>query len=97
MTGIVIEATLQMLPIQTAVMIVDTERARDLDDCMDRWPDAQLRIPVFGGLDRLPGAERAIGPCLFTRADHVGLEDLPTTCRSMRRCASLPTYVPRFR
>ena len=34
MTGIVTEATLQLQPVETAYVTVDTEQATDLDDCM---------------------------------------------------------------
>ena len=64
LTGIVTEATLQLQPVETAHMVVDTERAADVDDCMARMLDGDDRLPLLGRVDRLPGrrhAPRSIG------------------------------------
>ena len=60
-----VEATLRLLPVETAIMRVDTERARDLDDCIDRMAarDDEYRYSV-AWIDCLargaqPGAGRA--------------------------------------
>ncbi len=86
MTGIVVEATLQMLPVQTAVMVVDTERARNLDDCIDRMVrrDVEYRYSV-AWIDCLARGAK-LGRAVLTWADHAGLEDLPAARRHKALC-----------
>ena len=48
LTGIVVDATVRLLPVETTQMLVDTERADDLDDCMARMTarDDEYRYSV---------------------------------------------------
>ena len=41
LTGLVLEAVLRLVPIETSTMLVDTERADDLDACMGRLSEDQ--------------------------------------------------------
>ncbi|MDP8969510.1 MAG: FAD-binding oxidoreductase [Actinomycetota bacterium] len=76
LTGVVEEATLRLLPIQTALMRVDTERAPDLDDALARMEsgDAGYRYSV-AWIDCLARGA-SLGRSVLTRGDHAQLDEL---------------------
>ena len=77
LTGIVLEATLRMIPVETSYMLVDTERAVDLDDVMDKMltGDDAYRYSV-AWIDCQSTGSR-LGRSVLTRGDHARLADLP--------------------
>ncbi len=85
LTGIVIEATLQMVAVETATMVVDTERAENLDDCMARMAarDDEYRYSV-AWIDCLARGSK-LGRAVLTRGDHARIEDLPPAQRADAR------------
>ena len=100
LTGVVLRATVQLLRVETAYMSVDTERATDLDDLLDRLAgtDEQYRYSV-AWIDLLSRGA-SMGRAVITRGDHAPLEALPRRRQAdplrfdPRPVATLPGIVP---
>jgi decaprenylphospho-beta-D-ribofuranose 2-oxidase len=78
LTGIVLEATVRLIPVATTWMLIDTERTRDLDDVLDRMQrrddDYQYSVAWIDCSAR--GAR--LGRSVLTRGHHARRDDLPT-------------------
>ncbi|WP_037912520.1 FAD-binding oxidoreductase [Actinacidiphila yeochonensis] len=100
LTGVVLAATIQLLPVETSLMTVDTERATDLDDLMARLTatDHRYRYSV-AWIDLLARGART-GRAVLTRGDHAPLDALPPRARHEplafrpRRLPAVPPLVP---
>jgi decaprenylphospho-beta-D-ribofuranose 2-oxidase len=82
LTGIVTDAVLELIPVETSLISVDTERARDLDDAMERMRsgDDAYRYSV-AWIDCIArGAQ--LGRSVLTRGDHAPLDALPASKRA---------------
>jgi decaprenylphospho-beta-D-ribofuranose 2-oxidase len=92
LTGVILTATVRLQPVETSMMSVDTERARDLDDLLDRLTatDHLYRYSV-AWIDLLARGA-ATGRAVLTRGDHAPLDALPTRVRR----APLAFRAPRF-
>jgi decaprenylphospho-beta-D-ribofuranose 2-oxidase len=81
LTGLISEATIGLLPIETSMMRVDTERAPNLDTAMARMAeaDAHFRYSV-GWIDCLARGP-SLGRSVLEFAEHARLEDIPASQR----------------
>jgi decaprenylphospho-beta-D-ribofuranose 2-oxidase len=96
LTGVVVRASLRLLPVETSLMRVDTERAPNLDDLMARMSsgDDRYRYSV-AWIDALaPGG--ALGRGVLTRGEHASPGELPSAVADPLRFAprSLPSVPP---
>ena len=81
LTGVITEATLRLLPIETSHMVVDTERAKDLDSCMSLLADERGRYRYsVAWIDGIASGV-ALGRAVLTRGDHAKRSDLPAAGR----------------
>ena len=100
LTGVVSEATLRLIPVETSRVRVDTDRANDLDEAMALMEtgDSGYRYSV-AWIDCLARGRR-LGRSVLTRGDHAALEDLPTRMHadplaySPRTLARTPAWLP---
>ena len=77
LTGVVTEVTLRLLPIRTSRVLVDTERATDLDDLLARMTEGDHRYRYsVAWVDTAVGGA-SLGRGVLTRGDHADVDDLP--------------------
>jgi decaprenylphospho-beta-D-ribofuranose 2-oxidase len=91
LTGVILEATIRMLPVETSRMRVDTERVRDLDRLMARMLESDDNYQyAMAWIDCLARG-RALGRAILLRGDHARVDELPARLRGPgRRLAFAP-------
>jgi decaprenylphospho-beta-D-ribofuranose 2-oxidase len=92
LTGLIVEATVAMVPIETSQMSVDTERAGDLDRLLELMTtgDDAYRYSV-AWIDLLARGA-TLGRSVLTRGDHARVEELPSR-QAVRPLAYRPGHL----
>ncbi|WP_255955619.1 FAD-binding protein [Streptomyces odontomachi] len=100
LTGAILTATVRLLPVETSWVTVDTERAADLDDLMDRLTATDHRYRYSVAWIDLLARGAATGRAVLTRGDHAPLDALPARARRdplafrPARLPGAPAFVP---
>jgi len=83
LTGVITEVSLRLVPIATSSISVDTDRAQDLEACMEMLAsgDERYRYSVAWIDARKSG--RGLGRAIVTRGDHADVDDLVGTQRNI--------------
>ena len=82
LTGVVVEATLQLIPVETALVRVDTERIGGVDDLMAAMESGDDRYRYSVAWIDCLARGRQLGRAVLTRGDHARVEELPAKKRA---------------
>ncbi len=100
LTGVITEATIKLLPVETSSILVDTERCTDLDDLMSRMVEGDHRYRYSVAWIDCVASGASLGRAVLTRGDHAPLEALserqqrdPLAYNAGQRLAA-PPFVP---
>ncbi len=76
LTGVVLDATIRLLPIETSRMLIDTSRIADLDTLMATMADGDDDVRYSVAWIDLVAKGRQLGRSVLSRGDHARLGDL---------------------
>lgn len=100
LTGVVLNADFDLIPITSSRCVVDTERASNLDDVLDRMARGDHRYRYSVAWIDLLARGRHLGRSVLTRGEHASVDDLAVGDRGdplrfdPRPLASVPAGLP---
>ena len=77
LTGVILDATIRLKPIETSRILVDTDRAIDLDDCMALLSEGDDRYDYTVAWIDLVARGRQMGRSILTRGRFARLDEVP--------------------
>ncbi len=81
LTGVILDVTIRLLPIETSRMVVDTERTSDLDDVCARMAEGDHRYRYSVAWVDLSATGRRLGRSVLSSGDHAPLDALSERAR----------------
>jgi decaprenylphospho-beta-D-ribofuranose 2-oxidase len=85
LTGIILDATFDLIPIETSLILADEERCRDLDDMMSRMSESDDRYRYSVAWIDCGAHKTSLGRGVLGRGDHAPLDALPKRARDHAR------------
>jgi decaprenylphospho-beta-D-ribofuranose 2-oxidase len=94
LTGVIVEATIQLLAVETSRIRVAVERADDLDDLMRRMTDNDDRYRYSVAWVDLVSGARHRGRGVLERGDHAAIGDVDAKTRAAPLSVAADSAVP---
>jgi decaprenylphospho-beta-D-ribofuranose 2-oxidase len=101
LTGVVLDATVRLVPVESSRMTVDTNRIADLDALLESMAEGDDRYRYSVAWIDLAAKGRQLGRSVLTRGDHAGVDQLSARQQvdplafDPGQLVSVPPVVPR--